>query len=77
MVIETFFPGRKQKSWESIFGERSKAGNRLHPDRRSWCRKNCIYAGNCGGSWYQGTNLQPDIYHRTGLRGRAYAVLSF
>ena len=25
----------------------------------------------------QGTNLQPDIYHRTGLRGRAYAVLSF
>lgn len=54
-----------------------KTGRCIHINWRSWCWKNCIYAGNCGGSWYQGTNLQPDIYHRTGLRGRAYAVLSF
>ena len=75
-MIETFSPeethalGKKNRA-------AGKTGRCIHINWRSWCRKNCIYAGNCGGSWYQGTNLQPDIYHRTGLRGRAYAVLSF
>mgnify|MGYP000370430035 CR=1 FL=1 len=65
-MIETFSPEETHALGKKI-GQQAKPGDVYTLIGDLGVGKNCIYAGNCGGSWYQGTNLQPDIYHRTGL----------
>ena len=73
-MIETFSPEETHALGKKI-GQQAKPGDVYTLIGDLGVGKTVFTQGIAEGLGIR--ELQPDIYHRTGLRGRAYAVLSF